>query len=156
VSSNFERLLFEASGQDPGAVQALMSSFARDGYFSIPTAALNIIRTDFSAETVDEAACSDEMGRVFRESGIVVDPHSAVGLRAARAALRSSPATPVIALGTAHPAKFPDAVARATGVRPALPEYLADLFDREEKISVLPNEAKAVAAFLRETARAPA
>ena len=156
VSSNFERLLFEASGQNAERVKALTSSFARDGYFLIPPAALERIRADFAAETVDEAACADEMGRVFRESGIVVDPHSAVGLRAARAALRSSPATPVIALGTAHPAKFPDAVARATGVRPALPEYLADLFDREEKISVLPNEAKAVAAFLRETARAPA
>jgi threonine synthase len=156
VSSNFERLLFEASGQNAERVKALTSSFARDGYFLIPPAALKRIRADFAAETVDEAACADEMGRVFRESGIVVDPHSAVGLRAARAALRSSPATPVIALGTAHPAKFPDAVARATGVRPALPEHLADLFEREEKISVLPNEAKAVAAFLRETARAPA
>ena len=156
VSSNFERLLFEASGQDPGAVQALMSSLARDGWFSIPPAVLEAVRADFGAAKVDEEACADEMGRVYRESGIVVDPHSAVGLRAARAALAASPETPVIALGTAHPAKFPDAVERATGVRPALPKALADLFDREEEFRVLPNDAKAVAACLRETASTPA
>ena len=74
-----------------------------------------------------------------------------------RAALvAASPETPVIALGTAHPAKFPDAVERATGVRPALPPHLADLMDREETIVVLPNDGAAVADFLRQTARAPA
>jgi len=156
VSSNFERLFFEASGQDSKEVCDLMSSFAQDGWFSIPAAVLDRIRADFIGERVDEAACADEMRRVYRESGIIVDPHSAVGLRAARGALQASPATPVIALGTAHPAKFPDAVERATGVRPALPKHLADLLDREERFRVLPNEAKAVAACLRETARAPA
>jgi len=156
VSSNFERLLFEASDQDAGAVQASMSGLARNGWFAIPEKTLERIGADFSAERIDERACADEMARVYRESGTIVDPHSAVGLHAARCALRVSPKTPVIALLTAHPAKFPEAVARATGVRPPLPHHLAGLMEREETIRVLPNEAKAVADYLRETARAPA
>ncbi len=96
------------------------------------------------------------MGRVYRESGLVIDPHSAVGVAAGRRALAAASATPVIALGTAHPAKFPDAVQRATGVRPRLPPHLADLADRRETIVRLPNERNAVADYLRQTARAPA
>ena len=94
-----------------------------------------------------------EMARVYRESGLVIDPHSAIGVGAARRTLVAAPATPVIALGTAHPAKFPDPVERATGVRPALPAHLADLIDREETIAVLPNNRNSVADYLRQTAR---
>ena len=96
------------------------------------------------------------MGRVYRTSGMIIDPHSAVGVHAARRALAASPATPVIALATAHPAKFPDAVEAATGVRPPLPESLADLMERKEAIVVLPNDGGAVANYLRQTARAVA
>jgi len=156
VSSNFERLLFEASGQDADEVRALMSGLSRGGGFAIPRGTLDIIRADFSAERIDEAACADEISRIHRESGIIVDPHSAVGLQAARRALRASPRTPVIALGTAHPAKFPDAVQRATGVRPPLPKHLADLLDREETIRILPDAAEEVAGYLVKMARAPA
>ena len=73
---------------------------------------------------------------------MILDPHTAVGVHAARKALGGAPATPVIALGTAHPAKFPDAVERATGVRPPLPERLADLMERKEAIVVLPNDRR--------------
>lgn len=156
VSSNFERLLFEASGQDARQVRALMAGFARDGSFAIPPQTLAAIRADFDAERVDETECAAEMGRTWRESGVVLDPHSAVGVAAARRALARDPSTPVVALGTAHPAKFPEAVERATGVRPALPAHLADLFAREERTALLPNDAGAVAAFLRETVGAPA
>jgi threonine synthase len=156
VSSNFERLLFEASGQNPHAVRGIMADFAADGSFSIPPAALSRIRADFAAERVDESECAAEMTRAWRECGLVIDPHSAVGVGAARRALVLDPATPVVALGTAHPAKFPDAVERATGVRPALPLHLADLMDRPERIVALPNDPKAVADVLRQTARAPA
>ena len=110
VSSNFERLLFEASSHNPAAVVAMMRELAGDGGFAIPSAALARIRADFDAFRVDEAACAVEMGQVYRQSGMVIDPHSAVGVCAARKALEAAPATPVIALGTAHPAKFPDAV----------------------------------------------
>ena len=156
VSSNFERLLFEASGQCPEMVRSLMADFANDGAFTIPSAILQRVRADFSAERVDEAACAAEMRRVYRESGLLIDPHSAVGVAAARSALAAAPATPVVALCTAHPAKFPDPVERATGVRPQLPSHLADLMDRDETIVTLPNDRKAVADYLRQTARAPA
>ena len=156
VSSNFERLLFEASGQDPGAVRKLMADFASEGRFEIPAAVLGRIRSDFGAERVDEAECAAEMTRVYRDCELVVDPHSAVGVAAARRALAARPETPVVALGTAHPAKFPDAVEQATGVRPALPPHLADLMDRRETSVALPNAASAVADYLRRTARAPA
>ncbi len=156
VSSNFERLLFEASGQDSGAVRALMADLAADGRFTIPPAALSAIRADFDAERVGEAECAAEMRRVWRACETIVDPHSAVGIAAARRALARAPSTPVVALGTAHPAKFPDAVERATGVRPALPRHLADLMERPETFVTAPNDAAAVADALRRTARAPA
>ena len=156
VSSNFERLLFEATGRDPKEVVARMNDLAKEGSFTIPASALDRIRADFDAFRVDEAACAEEMGRVYRESGAIIDPHSAVGVNAARKALAAAPMTPVIALGTAHPAKFPDAVERATGVRPRLPERLSDLMGRKEAIVVLPNDARAVADYLRQTARAAA
>ncbi|HTZ67124.1 MAG TPA: threonine synthase, partial [Roseiarcus sp.] len=156
LSSNFERLLFEASGRDPQAVVARMSELAQEGSFAIPTEALARIRADFDAFRVDEAACAEEMGRVYRSSGMIVDPHSAIGVHAARKTLGASPATPVVALATAHPAKFPDAVERATGVKPALPDRLKDLMERKEAIVVLPNDHRAVADYLRQTARAAA
>ncbi len=156
VSSNFERLLFEASDRRPETVRSLMTDFATDGSYEIPPPALERIRADFTAERVDEAGCAAEMGRVYRDSGLVVDPHSAVGIAAARRLTALSPATPVVAVATAHPAKFPDAVERATGVRVPLPSHLADLMDREETIVVLPNDCDVVADYLHQTARAPA
>ncbi len=156
VSSNFERLLFEASGRDPDQVVAEMSELTKEGSFMVPAPALARIRADFDAFRVDELACAEEMGRVCRESGAIIDPHSAVGVHAARKALIAAPATPVVALATAHAAKFPDAVERATGVRPRLPERLSDLMERKEAIVVLPNDGRAVADYLRQTARAAA
>jgi threonine synthase len=156
VSSNFERLMFEASGRDAQALVARMDELARDGSFTIPTEALARIRADFDAFRVDEAACAEEMGRIYRASGMIIDPHSAVGVRAARKALGAAPATPVVALATAHPAKFPDAVERATGVRPPLPERLRDLMERKEAIVILPNDRRAVADHLRQTLPAAA
>jgi threonine synthase len=156
VSSNFERLLFEASGRDPEALVARMNDLAKAGSFVIPADALARIRADFDAFRVDEAACAEEMRRVHRASGAIIDPHSAVGVHAARKALSAAPTTPVVALSTAHPAKFPDAVERATGVRPRLPERLSDLMKRKEAIVVLPNDRWAVADYLRQTVRAAA
>lgn len=156
VSSNFERLLFEASGQDAKAARALMTQFADDGSFAIPAATLARIRADFSAERVDEVRCAAEMTRLHRECALIVDPHSAVGIAAARRGLADAPATPMVALGTAHPAKFPEAVEAATGVRPQLPAHLADLMGRPETIAVLPNDKTAVARYLRETMRGTA
>jgi threonine synthase len=133
-----------------------MSDLAKEGSFTIPAEALGRIRTDFDAFRVNETACAEEIRRVHRTSAMIIDPHSAVGVHAARQALIAAPATPVVALATAHPAKFPDAVERATGVRPPLPERLSDLMERKEVIVVLPNDRRAVADYLRQTVRAAA
>jgi threonine synthase len=103
---------------------------------------------------VNETAVMDEMAETWRSAGYVLDPHSAVGTRAARALLRERPDVPVVALSTAHPAKFPDAVERATGLRPALPPHMADLMERRESFTVLSNDQAAVERFIRERARA--
>ena len=95
-----------------------------------------------------------EMTRVYRDSGYVLDPHTAVAVHAARRALARDRATPMIVLGTAHPAKFPDAVERAIGLRPPLPPHLADLMSRQERFTILPNDPGAVERFIRERARA--
>jgi len=153
VSSNFERLLFERLGRDGDRVRALMGALKQSGGFAIPEDALAAIRTEFDAERCSEAECAEEMARAWRESGLLIDPHTAVGVHAARASLRRDPGTPVIALATAHPAKFPDAVEQATGVRPPLPPHLDDLMQRPEGITRLPNDPRAVAAYLRKHAR---
>jgi threonine synthase len=156
VSSNFERLLFEASGREPKAVVAQMNALAKEGSFTVPELALGRIRGDFDAYRVDEPACAGEMGHIYQMSGMIIDPHTAVGVHAAREALAASPATPVVALATAHPAKFPDAVEAATGVRPPLPGHFSDLMARKEAIVVLPNDRRVVADYMRQTARVAA
>jgi threonine synthase len=153
ISSNFERLLFGAYGRDSSALRGLMGNLGQSGQFTIADGPLAKIRAEFDSERVDEAGTQAEMTRSFRETGHVLDPHSAIGVAAARKALDRDPATPVVALGTAHPAKFPDAVFRATGQPPALPDHLAALLDRKERISQLPNDAAAVEAFIADRAR---
>ncbi len=154
VSSNFERLLFEAHGRDGAAVRRLMAGLAQSRAFAIEAGPLQAIRDDFSGAAVDEAATADEIGRTWREAGYLLDPHTAVGVRAARGALQRDPATPMVVLGTAHPAKFPDAVERASGVRPALPPHLADLMERQERFTVLPAIQDAIEVFIAERSRA--
>jgi threonine synthase len=154
ISSNFERLLFEAYGRDAAAVRRLMASLAQSRAFTIAPEALARIRRDFAAEAVGEDAVLAEIRDTWAEAGYLLDPHTAVGVRAARALLAREPGTPVVALATAHPSKFPDAVDRATGVRPSLPAHLADLLDRRERFTVLPNDQGAVEAFIRGRARA--
>jgi threonine synthase len=154
VSSNFERLLFDALGRDPAAIRALMASLDQSGAFDIPPAALARIRADFAAGATSEAETAAEIARTWRECEYILDPHTAVAVHVARKYLEQDPSTPMVALGTAHPAKFPDAVRAATGVSAPLPAHLADLFDRSERFDVLPNDENAVAAFIRARARA--
>lgn len=154
ISSNFERLLFEAHDRDSAAVRRLMQSLQQSGRFEIAAGPLARIRADFDAIAVDEAAVAAEIGATWRDAGYLLDPHSAIGVRAARAALKADPATPVVALGTAHPAKFPAAVEAACGVRPALPAHLADLMERKERSSLLPNDQGKLERFIAERARA--
>ena len=149
VASNFERLLFEASGRDAASVSALMEAFARTGRFTIPAPWRAAIAADFAAARADEAAVSAMMRRVYEERGTLVDPHTAVGLAAALA-LRASGRLHgrAVCLATAHPAKFPDAVEAATGVRPGLPARLSALMSASERFDRAPAEAGAVRAYI--------
>ncbi len=152
VSSNFERLLFEATGRDAGVVRQLMGGLAQSGAFTVPPAALAAIRAEFDAGRADEATTAATMRSVLAETGMLADPHTAVAL--AVAAKLPPSETPMVTLATAHPAKFPAAVEAATGVRPLLPPWLGDLMDRDEHFSVLPNDAGSVAHFVEARARA--
>ncbi|WP_449254934.1 threonine synthase [Bosea sp. (in: a-proteobacteria)] len=154
ISSNFERLLFEAHGRDGAAVRRLMQSLQQSGRFEIGAEALARIRAEFDAGALGEAEIAAEIRRTWSESGYLLDPHTAIGVGAARQGLARDPGTPMIVLGTAHPAKFPAAVKAASGVEPALPAHLADLMERKERLTQLPNDLSAVESFVREHARA--
>ncbi|WP_073052700.1 threonine synthase [Kaistia soli] len=152
ISSNFERLLFEAAGRDAGTVRQLMGGLTQSGAFTVPPAALAAIRGEFEAGRADEAATAATMRSLLAETGYLADPHTAVALTVA-GRVDPSP-TPMVTLSTAHPAKFPAAVEAATGVKPELPAWLGDFMDREEHFSVLPNDTEAVARFVEARARA--
>ena len=153
VSSNFERLLFEASGRDGKAVRAMMASLAQSGSFTISSRALAEIRASFSAARADEQEVSACIRTVLRETGRCVDPHTAVGIAVAEKEPRD-PSVPMIVLGTAHPAKFPDAVEAACGERPDLPDWLDDLNERPERVTSLAAEQGAVERFILAASRA--
>ena len=153
VSSNFERLLFDLYGRDGATVAGLMRAFD-DGEIRLSSQALADARSLFSSHRVDDDVTCAEIAGTWAASGYLLDPHSAIGLAAARAASRD-PALPMVTLATAHPAKFPDAVRRAGIDRePALPAHLADLYEREERYTVLPNDLAAVQAFMADNLRA--
>jgi len=153
VSSNFERLLFDLYDRDGAAVAAALTAFRESGRLAPGAARLARARAIFDAARLDDAETLKEVARLYRETGTLVDPHSAIGIAAGRARLGhgmlADARTPLVALATAHPAKFPDAVERATGVRPALPPRLADLFERDEHCTVLPNDLARVQAYVR-------
>ncbi len=112
------------------------------------------VRGEFDAHAVPEHAVMEEIALTHAATGVTLDPHSAIGVNAGRRLLAKDPATPVVALATAHPAKFPDAVAKATGgLRPALPPHLADLMDRPERLTRVPNDQAAIESLIRERAR---
>ncbi len=152
VSSNLERLLFELTGRDGRAVSDLLDRFREEGSVAVDGALHAALSEGWAGARFDDdevlACMTDEADR----SGVVLDPHSAVGVLAARAC-RRDPGVPMVALATAHPAKFPDAVEEATGVRPALPERLADLLDRPERMTHLPNDLAGVEAFVESRSR---
>lgn len=154
ISSNFERLLFEVHERDGAAVRRLMQSLGQSGRFEIGPAPLERIRSEFDAAAIDEAAVAGEIGRSWREAGYLLDPHTAIGVAAARKGLARDRATPMIVLGTAHPAKFPVAVKAASGVDPVLPAHLADLMERQEQFTLLPNDQGPIEDFIRRNARA--
>jgi threonine synthase len=153
VSSNFERLLFDAYGRDAGAVRGLMGSLAQSRRFTLAAQALSHIRALFAAGRADESEVAATMRTVRRETGNFVDPHTAVGIAVAEKEPRDH-SVPMIVLATAHAAKFPDAVEAACGTRPQLPDWLSDINERPERVTVLPADQTAVERFILATSRA--
>jgi threonine synthase len=152
VSSNFERLLFEMLDRDGAVTADAMAAFRRTGRMSVPDAAWRRCRTVFHGFRLDDAGTEAEIARLHAASGYLADPHTAIGIAAARANPPPHGVT-IVAEGTAHPAKFPEAIERATGVHPSLPPRMADLFGRQERFVVLPNDLAAVEAQVRALAR---
>jgi threonine synthase len=150
VSSNFERLLWEVLGGDGEAVTLLLARFREEGAAALDDGRLGLLREGFEAQRADDEATLAAMRAVHQRYGVLVDPHTAVGLAGVLDRPRNGP---VVVLATAHPAKFPDAVERATGIRPPLPARLADLLDRPERVEQVPNDLAAVEAFVGTHAR---
>jgi threonine synthase len=153
VSSNFERLLFDAYHRDGKQVAALMGSLAQSRRFAINAPALKTMRALFTADRADEEESAATMRATLREAGYCADPHTAVALAVAEKETRD-PAVPMVVLSTAHPAKFPQAVKAACGVAPKLPDWLADLPERPERVSVLPADQGAVEHYVASASRA--
>ncbi|QCK86422.1 threonine synthase [Phreatobacter aquaticus] len=153
VSSNFERLLFDAVGRDAATLRGMMASLSQSGSFSIGDAPMAAIRREFSAARADEAEVSACIRETLEKTGYLLDPHTAVGVVSARKG-EADPKVPTVVLSTAHPAKFPDAVEAACGVRPALPAWTGDLMEREERMVHLAADQKAVETYVLEKTRA--
>lgn len=147
ISSNFERLLFDLYDRDGAAVADLMDQLQR-GDISFSDSVMTRARALFSSQRVDDVQTCAVIAEVWDRCEYLLDPHSAIGVKAARDCRRDAD-TPMVTLATAHPAKFPDAIARAgVDTRASLPHHMADLFEREERFAVLGNDLTAVQSFM--------
>ncbi len=153
ISSNFERLLFGALGQDGEAVARLLEQLKQSRTYEVPAETHAEILKRFIGRRLDDAGTTRVMRDIYSETGRLIDPHTAVGVHAARTA-QIDPAIPRLTMATAHPAKFPDAVEAATGVRAALPPALADLFNRAERFTTLDSNLDTIKSYVRENVRA--
>jgi len=150
VSSNFERLVFELTGRDGPAVAAMMDDLANGGAFSLSQGQLDHLREDFDSARVDQARVKATIAGILADTGMVIDPHTAVAVAGAQDWTVEGP---VVSLSCAHPAKFPDAVRDATGQIAELPPHMADLYDRDERVTVLANDLKTIQDHIRAEAR---
>jgi threonine synthase len=144
VSSNFERMIYLASNGDAALVRRLMAGLSQSGGFGLDEATFGAIRKDCDSSAVDEMRTFEEIRQTLHETGELLDPHTAVG----RAAAREDRDGLMVVLATAHPAKFPDAVEKASGIRPHLPSRLSHLLKAPERFTVLPNKLAAVKDFI--------
>ncbi len=152
ISSNFERLLFEAYDRDDAAVRRSMDGLKQSGAFEIKEKALKAIKREFRAGRATERQVAATIRETLAATGYLLDPHTATGVFVA--AKNAKPSSPMVTLSTAHPAKFPAAVKSACGIDPALPSWLSDLMQREERFDILEPELKAVETFIGSKARA--
>ena len=153
VASNFERLLADLSGRDGAAVRAFMDRLARDGAFRLTGARLARAQAAFAAGRADDEACLATIADVWQATGRMIDPHGAAGVHVARR--HASPSAPMVCLATAHAAKFPDAIERAIGIRPAMPPRLARLAASPERVTELPADVAQLTRFVRDRVHAP-
>jgi threonine synthase len=147
ISSNFERLLFELLGRDARQTAALMADFKRTGRLAVPDAAWREAGALFRGLRLSDEETLSEIRRLWLGQAYLADPHTAIGIAAARAAAR--PGIPTVVAATAHPAKFPDAMEKAIGLRPPLPPSLHDLYDRPEYFLTAPNDLPTVEGLIR-------
>jgi len=152
VSSNFERLLFESYLRDGAAVRDLMRSFGQSRSFALDPDALAQIRTLFASGRTDEATTQATIAKTLQETGILIDPHTATAVH--QAGLHRVPGVPMVTMATAHPAKFPDAVVAASGIRPALPGWLRHIMTEEEHYSVVPADQIVIERLIEERSQA--
>ncbi len=148
ISSNFERYLCDLMDRDTDVMSALMNNFKDKGAFSLSDGKMVQARDTFSAYRCDDDETQTMMTKCYKETGYMLDPHTAVGLSAGLQAGRDTE-VPLVALACAHPAKFPDAVEKAIGIRPDLPPHLADLYERQEFVTGLPNDLATVQDFVK-------
>lgn len=153
ISSNFERYLCDLLGRDTKSIAKLMNSFKEKGTFSIGAEYMAEARKEFDAHRCNDQQTQQLMAACYQETGYLLDPHTAVGLYAGLQ-VREDPSVPLVALACAHPAKFPDAVEQAVGIRPDLPSHLADLYEREEHVTPLDNNLSTVQNFIKSNALA--
>ncbi|XUU59569.1 threonine synthase [Erythrobacter sp. HA6-11] len=151
VSSNFERLLFDVGGRDGAAMAKQMADFEKTRAMQLSNAQREGASAMFTSGRADQDDTARALRWAYEACGELIDPHTAVGLHAARESSRD-PSVPIVTLATAHPGKFRDAVERATGSRPGLPQRVGDLFSREEAFTSLPGEYDAVRSFVAEHA----
>lgn len=152
VSSNFERYLFDLYERDGDAIASAMTEFRARGSLKVGPEKWSLACDMFDARRLDDEATLAAIGAIYKATGEIIDPHTAVGVIAGMEA-RRDPSVPLVSLACAHPAKFPDAVMKATGVAVGLPPHLSDLYDREERVTVLGAGLQIVQQFVRENAR---
>ena len=152
VSSNFERALFTAMDGDAAGVAALMNGLRQSGAFTIPAPALERLRALYASGRASEEETLATIRRIHQTTGMLVCPHSAVAIAVAEAHL--TPGVPMISLATAHPAKFPDAVEQATGIRPPLPAAMADLAARPERVTRIADDLASIKTLIHQRRRA--
>ncbi len=149
ISSNFERYLFDLLGRDAEKLSTLMNEFKVNGSIKLSDELLEKARMQFTASRADDEQTLAIIKECYDEIGYILDPHTAVGMAGAKI-IAANTGGSVVLLATAHPAKFPDAVEKSIGIRPALPNHLSDLLSRKEFMSEQPNDLKLVQNFVQE------
>ena len=153
VSSNFERMLFDLYERDGDAIFKMMHSFKETGELKLSTSALEKAREIFGSYRLDDDEMLTVIRQEFESTGYLLDPHTAIGVAAARDH-KGSADVPIVCLATAHPAKFPDAVKKSGYPNdPELPHHMADLFERDEAYEVIEKDLSKVQSFIRENVR---